>query len=162
MKVAPEGPIVVNGERSQKVGTITQMQFRGPQNKRSSIHVETLDGQLKNSGKDPLRGEGKQEKSITPANSNVPSYQGTGALTMFSHKVRRSIRTSTLLRENTGAVGPFEYRERRQTNSSARIRNCMAYSTSGRSKSVGVVSAVVPVPNAYFEIHLFWTIKASE
>lgn len=81
---------------------------------------------------------------------------------MFSHKLRRSIRASTLLRENTGAVGPFGYRERRQTNSSARIRNCIACSTSGRSKLAGVVSAVVPVPNAYFVIHLSRTIKAPE
>lgn len=104
----------------------------------------------------------EREVHYTPTNSNVPSYQGTGALTMFSHKVRRSIRASTLLRENTGAVGPFGYRERRQTNSSALIRNCIASSTSGRSKLVGVVSAVVPVPNAYFVIHLFCIIKAPE
>jgi hypothetical protein len=69
---------------------------------------------------------------------------------MFSHKVRRSIRASTLLCENTGAVGPFGYRERRQTNSSARIRNCFARSQSGRSTLAGVVSADFPVANAYF------------
>jgi hypothetical protein len=69
---------------------------------------------------------------------------------MFSHKVRRSIRASTLLCEKTGAEGPFGYRERRQTNSSARIRNCIARSQPGRSTLVGVVSTDVPVANAYF------------
>ena len=73
---------------------------------------------------------------------------------MFSHKVRRSIRASALLCENTGSVGPFGYLERRQTNSSVRIRNCIARSQSGRSKLVGVVSADIPVTDAYFRDEL--------
>lgn len=40
---------------------------------------------------------------------------------------------SILSCENTGAEGPFGYRERRHTNSSARIRNRNARSASERS-----------------------------
>ena len=69
---------------------------------------------------------------------------------MFSHRVRRSVRASTLRCENTGAAGPFGYRERRQTNSSVRTRNWIACSMSERSTSVGAECTNDPVANAYF------------
>ena len=73
-------------------------------------------------------------------------YRGPGALMMLSHKARRRVTASILACENTGAEGPLGYRERRHTNSSARIRNRIARSVSKRSGTIG------SEPNAYFMI----------
>jgi hypothetical protein len=70
---------------------------------------------------------------------------------MLSHKERRCVTASMLSCEKTGADGPFGYRERRQTNSSARIRNCIARSVSELSMGGTGPNVLVRVEITGFE-----------
>lgn len=84
-------------------------------------------------------------EALVMAISYKLDYRGPGALIMLSHRARRWVTASILPCEYTGA-GPFGYRERRQTNSSARIRNCIARSVSERSTMGGTFRSD---PNTY-------------